>query len=357
MTRKVFLVVAYFCSIFLLPVLVLANDFELENKFTLYGDVEGFNGPYRQSTTLLGQEFQSFFNISKGNHVSLGAGFFAADQEQKNNQFNVNPIISFKYYTDTTQFILGNIENQNQHGYLEPLEDTLLEFTRPIEYGLQWKEAADGFHSDWFLDWQFINVVDQPEVFDYGGVTKVDVDEHFSLEAQFHGYHEGGRIFFVLVFNNYVPAIGFRLHGPLPILGESSLAVFGVVSCDFVGQYVTGPDWGNGLYARVGVTPWGLCELYAIMWNAQNFFSQEGDPNYNSQGLNPTYYQANRTYEEVGLKKLITGDKGFLFDAEIKSEWADSTWALSGKLVGTVPFDLDIPIKEKKKDGSGNANL
>ncbi len=336
--------------------MVLAGDVVLENSLILYGDAEGFNGPYRQGLTLFGQEFESFFKISKGNHVLLEAGFFADGQEQQNIQFNVNPVLSFKYYTDTTRLILGTLENENRHGYLEPLEDSLMEFTRPMEYGLQWKEKADGFQSDWFLDWQFLNVVNQPEVFDYGGVTKVDVDEHFSLEAQFHGYHEGGRIYFVLVFNNYVPAIGFRLHGPLPILGESSLAVFGVASCDFVGQYVTGPDWGNGLYARAGVMPWGLCELYGIMWNAQNFFSQEGDPNYNSQGLDPNYYQANRTYEEVGLKKTITDKKSFLFDAEIKSEWADATWALSGKLVATMPFNLDIPIQEKKKDGVVNAS-
>lgn len=336
--------------------MVLAGDVVLENALTLYGDVEGFNGPYRQGLTLLGEEFESFFLISKGSHTLLEAGFFSYGQEQQNVQFNVNPVLSFKYYTDTTSLILGTLENENRHGYIEPLEDPLLEFTRPIEYGLQWKEKSNGFQSDWFLDWQFLNVMDQPEVFDYGGVTKVDVDEHFSLEAQFHGYHEGGRIYFVLVFNNYVPAIGLRLHGPLPILGESSLAVFGVASCDFVGQYSTGPDWGNGLYVRAGVTPWGLCELYGIMWNAQNFFSQEGDPNYNSQGLDSSYYQANRIYEEVGLKKTIADNKGFLFDAEIKSEWADTTWALSGKLVATLPFNLDIPIQEKKKDGMGNAN-
>jgi hypothetical protein len=355
-TRKVFLVVLIVLSILSFPTVVLAGDLVLENALTFYGDVEGFTGPYRQGLTLLGQEFESFFEISKGNHTLLEAGFFADGLEQQNIQFNVNPVLSFKYYTDTTRLILGTLENENRHGYLEPLEDPLLEFTRPIEYGLQWKEKADGFQSDWFLDWQFLNVVNQPEVFDYGGVTKVDVDEHFSLEAQFHGYHEGGRIYFVLVFNNYVPAIGFRLHGPLPILGQSSLAVFGVISCDFVGQYVTGPDWGNGLYVRAGVTPWGLCELYGIMWNAQNFFSQEGDPNYNSQGLDPNYYQTNRTYEEVGLKKTIADNKGFLFDAEIKSEWADATWALSGKLVATMPFNLDIPIREKKKDGVVNAN-
>jgi hypothetical protein len=338
------------------PSSIFAGDVVLENTLTLYGDVEGFNGPYRQSLTLLGQEFESFFEISKGNHTLFEAGFFADGQEQQNIQFNVNPVLSFKYYTDTTKLILGTLENENRHGYLEPLEDPLLEFTRPIEYGFQWKERADGFQSDWFLDWQDINIVNQPEIFDYGGVTRADVDEHFDLEIQFHAHHEGGRIFFVHVINNYVPAVGFRLHGSLPVLGESSLAVFGVLSCDFEGQYITGPDWGNGFYARAGVTPWGLFELYGIMWNAQNFFSQEGDPNYSSQGLDPNYYQANRMYEELGFKKEITGDKDFLFDAEIKSEWADAAWALSGKMVATVPFNLNIPIQEKKKDGVENAN-
>jgi len=339
------------------PALVAASDVVLDNTLTLYVDSEGFNGPYREGMTLFGQEIESRLNISKGNHTLFEAGFFAANQEQPNSQFNVNPILSFQYFTDTTRLIFGAIENENQHGYLEPLEDPLLEFTRPVEYGLQWKEIEDGFKSDWFLDWQDLNVVDQPEIFDYGGVTKADVDEHFGLEIQFHGHHEGGRIFFVHVINNYVPALGFRLHGPLPILGESSLAVFGVVSCDFEGQYITGPDWGSGLYARASVTPWEICEIYGIIWNAQSFFSDEGDPSYNSQGIDPNYYQASRTYEEVGLKKVILSEKGLRVDAEIKSEWADEFWGLSGKLEVSVPFNLDIPIKDKnKKDGNDNAN-
>jgi hypothetical protein len=331
-----------------LPLAVIAGDVILENTITLYGDAEGFNGPYRQGQTLLGQELKSFLDITKGGHVILQAGLFSVNQEQQNSQFDLQPILSFKYYTDTTDLIFGTIENENRHGYLEPLEDPLLEFTRPVEYGLQWKEKDTGFQSDWFLDWQDLNVVNQPEIFDYGGVTLADVDEHFGLEFQFHGHHEGGRIFFVHVINNYVPAIGFRLHGPLPVLGESSLAIFGIVSCDFEGQYITGPDWGNGFYARAGVTPLGLFEIYGIMWNAQDFFSDEGDPNYNSQGLDPNYYQASRTYEEIGLKKTLTDHKGFLIDAELKSEWADITWALSGKLVATVPFNMELPIKEKK---------
>ena len=124
MNRKVFLAVFIIFPLLFFPRLVSAGDVVLENSLTLYGDVEGFNGPYRQGLTLLGQEFESFFEISKGNHTLLEAGFFADGQEQQNVQFNVNPILSFKYYTDTTKLILGTLENENRHGYLEPLEDS-----------------------------------------------------------------------------------------------------------------------------------------------------------------------------------------------------------------------------------------
>ncbi|HXL73211.1 MAG TPA: hypothetical protein VN963_06250, partial [bacterium] len=99
MTHKVFWAVSIVFPILFFPPLVLAGDVVLENSLTLYGDVEGFNGPYRQGLTLLGQEFESFFEISKGNHTLLEAGFFADGQEQQNIQFNVNPVLSFKYYT------------------------------------------------------------------------------------------------------------------------------------------------------------------------------------------------------------------------------------------------------------------
>jgi hypothetical protein len=324
------------------------------NELTFYDEQAEFNGPYRNEESLFGQQIKSLFKVVKGSRTEFEAGVFADHPSAMDPSFQVQPLLTFEYHSSTTRLLFGTLDSQDRHGYLEPLEAEDDEITRPVEYGLQWIEEEDHYRGDFFLNWQKLNIVDQPEVFDYGFVAKGSTSPTMDLELQFHGHHEGGKLYFIHVINNYVPALGIKAHGDLGPLGEGSFGVFALASSDFEGQFITGPDWGRGLYAKGVIHPGGWFGIYGIYWNGRNFYSEEGDNNYNSQGLEPAFYRTDRIYEELGLSKTITDDKSYSIEAELRSHWMDEFWAYSARLVARVALDVEVPLKEKnsKKDGA-----
>ncbi len=335
-------------AVWLLGAWACAQPVSLQNQLTFYGDEEGFDGPFRQEETLLGQQFQSALEASTGERTSLEAGVFLDHPSAVDSTVNFLPLLSFKYFTSTTRFIFGTLETEDRHGLLEPLEVETLEITRAVEYGLQWKEADGWFRSDWFLDWQQINTQGNPEILDYGGVSRFRLAQALDAELQFHGYHQGGAIFYEGVVNNYVLALGLRLHAPLGFLGTGEISTFGLLSGNLQGPFLqfTQSQWGRGFYMRGSVSPWNVAELYGIFWAARDFFSWEGDPNYNSQGLNG-YYQSNRAYGEIGLRKEIAGGEDGDLEGEFRASCVDGEWDYSGRLVAKVSFGVGVPVQRK----------
>ena len=316
----------------------------LQSQLSFYDDNEEFTEPFRASQSLVGERFSSVLAAATGKATGFRAGFFVDGQNQNGVSVEFKPILSFEYHTGTTRLIMGTIENQNRHGFIAPLENETLELTRPVEYGFQWLEKDEGFDTDVYLDWQQVDQPGQDEIFDYGSVLTAALSPEASIQMQFHGYHEGGRIFNIRVVNNYNPALGFKLREDLGFLGESRLDLFAVASSDLEGKFDIGPDWGRGLYVRGSVTPGKLVELYGLYWNAQDFFSQEGDPNYNSQGMDPSFYRSSRTYVEAGFRKDFAFDPGIEVDAQVKSAWIDEFWGWAFHLTASVPFDLKLPL-------------
>ena len=69
----------------------------------------------------------------------------------------VRPLLGFRYRTRTSLGVLGTLVTEDRHGYLEPLEVSTLEFTRPVEYGMQWREDRRQVGGEVFIDWQHLN--------------------------------------------------------------------------------------------------------------------------------------------------------------------------------------------------------
>jgi hypothetical protein len=326
-----------------------AGDIISKNDFTFYGDNTEFFEPYRTRETLLGQQAQHKLEFDLGPEVTLSGGLFwdfrsTSDQEPS---VTVEPLLSFEYHKGGTRLIMGALDVENLHGLLEPMEVTFLEFTRPIEYGFQWIEKDPGFHADLFLNWQQLNDPSQPEAFDYGGVVNRDLADHFSLEFQYHGYHQGGKLYFIDVYNNWVPGLGLRLDLP-EFLGETKLAAFGLASSQLDGGDLSQMQWGQGLYLNATVTPAENFDIFQIGWWGTNFYSQEGDANYMSYS-DPysftvdqphPFVQSNRTYFETGLRRKFPIEGGSLFTAELRSHFVNGDWFFSFRLWATVPLDI-----------------
>ncbi len=326
---------------------VAAGETVWKNQFTFYGDNTEFYEPFRVRETLLGQQFESYLDASAGSHTDLWTGVYLNHPSAQAVTVDVEPILSYVYHSGGSQFIFGTLQPVYRHGLIEPMEVTTLELTRPIEYGLEWVQKDDFLHLDSFLDWQQLLTAADREIFDYGGSGQLPLVSDLLVEGQCHGYHVGGAQYPGVVRNNLAAGLGLAYKPALPVLGPSSLEVLGLGSKDTNRPDYPGPTYGEGIYTKAVVSPFDGWQLFGISWFGWNYMSEEGDPNYNSLGTNGIYYEAFRTYEELGVRRFLEIENGVTFDFELRSHWIDSYWANSFRVEAFVPFDIGVAVQKK----------
>lgn len=324
---------------------LLAQEIHWRNEFLFYVDNTEFFTPYRTGETILGSYFKSCFELGIGDHTLIRAGVFG-DHRSGDTAFldPVKPIIAFLWHNDHSQVVLGTLEPRERHGYLEPLEVTTLEFTRPLEYGGQWVENQERYHVDAYLNWQHLNTDTSREIIDSGFTTWWKATPLVRLEGQFHILHHGGQLHDIgPVTNNIVGGPGVRLEDTLGWFGSSSLAVFYLLSRGPVDMDLGGtPINGHGVYVRASVEPAKLAELALIVWRGDNFITQEGDHNYGSIGARDGFYRASRRYEELALIKKFKIAGTVEGDLETRLNRIDGKLEYSYRLAVRAPFDIKL---------------
>jgi hypothetical protein len=340
----------------LAPCVASAQSFTWKSGATFYGDNTEFFNPYRVGETILGAQMQTYVSAVPGPRTEVILGVYGDHRSGRSDFFNaVKPLFGFRYHTQTSLGVLGTLVTENRHGYLEPLEVTTLELTRPVEYGLQWREERGWIGGEVFINWQHLNTRDSREIFDYGLLLHVRPKRYLSFQFQSHGLHHGGQLYSagVPVTNNMAAAIGARLTGSLPLLDVSSLGVFRLASRGHIDPTPEPgrPDQGHGMYVRASVAPRGWVELFTIQWWGWDFLSEEGDNSYNSRGFDPQYYKSKRHYQEYGLTRRFAIESGVTFDAELRFHKFDdlesialghSKWEYSYHLVLRAPFEVGL---------------
>lgn len=328
--------------------------------FTAYADNTEFFTPYRLGETILGTQFTTALSIVPRPGVEVLAGGFG-DYRYGSEHFldQVKPVLSLRFRARNESResigVLGTLITERRHGFLEPVQVTTLELTRPIEYGAQWIERRRWMRADIFLDWQHALRDRQREVFDYGGVAALTPAPWLALEAQLHGVHRGGQGYLGAerVTNNVVSAAGLRLAHALPLLGASELAAFRVHGHGNIDPAApdSEPAHGFGIYTRGAITPWRWTQIFGIYWRARDFVSAEGDRNYSSEGFTYTrYYRSPRSYIELGVARRVPMSHGFALDTELRLHRMDhqpstdpifgKTWEYSYRLVARVPVEV-----------------
>jgi hypothetical protein len=333
----------------------VSQELTWKNAATFYVDNTEFFNPYRTGETLLGGQILSYLSAALGPHSELVGGFHGNHQSGDARFLHpFKPILGYRYHTEHSLGVIGTLVTENRHGYLEPLEGTLLEITRPVEYGVQWRETHAGGGGEIFLNWQRLNTSTGREVFDYGLLLHADPAPWLRFELQGHGLHHGGQLYTAgqPVANNQVLALGGQVHGVLPYLGRSSLSAFQILSHGDIDSLRQGrPDHGYGTYIRAGLTPGNWFEIFAIQWWGRDFLSNEGDANYNSQGSNPDFYHSYRKYQEVGLARRTPIESDLTLDTEFRFHRIDdrrsiaigtSPWEYSYRVMVHVPFTLRL---------------
>jgi hypothetical protein len=345
-----------------------AQELTWHNGLTFYVDNTEFFNPYRTGETLLGGQIQSFLSAALGPRSEVVAGFYGNHQSGDSDFFDpFKPILGYRYHTDHALGAIGTLVTEDRHGFLEPLEAALLDITRPVEYGVQWRERRAGGGGEVFLNWQRLNSRRRREVFDYGLLLHADPIAWLRLELQGHGVHHGGQLYSAgePVANNQALALGGRVQGRLPVVGRSSFSAFQLLSHGDIDSLPPGrPDHGHGTYLRAAISPGGWLELFAIQWWGRDYISNEGDGNYNSQGSDRTFYHSYRKYQEIGLARRTPIESGLTLDTELRFHRIDdlrsiaigtSPWEYSYRLIVRAPFSMRLGRPKQGETGEGDS--
>ena len=244
-----------------------AQDLTWKNGLTFYLDNTEFFNPYRTGETLLGGQVLSYLSAVLGPRTEVVAGFHG-NHESGDSRFlsPFKPILGFRYRTDHSLGAIGTLVTEDRHGYLEPLEGALLDITRPVEYGVQWREQHTAGGGEVFLNWQRLNTSTRAGVFDYGLLLHANPSRWLRLELQ-------GTV------SSRRPAVqrrragsqqpGLALGGQLSARcrsGASSLRAFQLLSHGDIDSLRPGrPDHGHGTYFRAAFTPgnWWSCSRFS----------------------------------------------------------------------------------------------
>jgi len=336
------------------PATLTAQSLSWANRVTFYGDNTEFFTPYRTGQTILGGQFQSYLRVGPSAKTEVIAGVFG-DVRWGSSEFldQTKPLLGFRYRTEHSTAAFGTLVTERRHGLLDPLEVSTLELTRPVEYGLQWIERRRSWDLDFFINWQKLNTPTQREVFDYGWVFRYRPIPQVSIESQLHGLHHGGQLYDagVPVTNNVASGFGVTLSDSLGWLGRSTLTVYRLRSAGNIDPDAPAdrPRSGRGWYLRAGVRPASAVDLFGIYWRGRDFLSQEGDNNYNSVGVDPSYYRSERKYVELGVMRRTKIDGAVDLDAEFRLHRIDDDpsiaflgthWEYSYRLVVRAPFEI-----------------
>lgn len=304
------------------------GDIRWTNDVRFYGDNTEFGGPYRDGETLLGGQLLSYFEVPVGERITVLAGGYADVRSGGDDDPNDSePILSFRYrISDRAKFILGTLETERRHGLIDPIQVSTLELTRPVESGMQYVGAGNGWKVDGFINWQRENTPEHREAFDYGFVGSWDVGAGFGAEAQIHGFHVGGQLYSAgeEVYNNVVIAPGLRWERELPVVGASRLRAMYLLSKTTEDDaHPERETEGDAVWVELSVRPWERTRVFAVVFQGEDFFAAEGDPNYGSPGTEPDFYERERDYKELGGEISFPVEERLTFTAEARVHWID----------------------------------
>lgn len=159
-------------------------------------------GPYTEGITYIGSIIQPEVSWSISSKFSLSAGWYLRYFYGKENFEKSLPVIRARYtFKPGAQLIIGQLDGQMQHNYIEPIYNTDNYFSTNPEYGVQFLYDRTKLHVDFFMDWEHFLMpgdTDQEEI--GGGLLATyslnDRAEKRGLSIDFQSiiHHFGGQV-------------------------------------------------------------------------------------------------------------------------------------------------------------------
>ena len=151
------------------------------------------------SGTLFGYELIPEIEYQVSPKLMIKGGIYLQKEFGRPQYTTIAPTFEVKYHAKHSSFIIGNLEGNLNHGYIEPIYDYKLIIKERLENGFQFLVDTKPYNHDLFINWRkAIHPGDKfKEEFDIGYVANLNVvknnnwDIHLPLQLLYS--HKGGQ--------------------------------------------------------------------------------------------------------------------------------------------------------------------
>ncbi|MEO9050833.1 MAG: hypothetical protein ABI280_03505 [Ginsengibacter sp.] len=151
------------------------------------------------SGTLFGYQIIPEIQYQVSPRLIIKGGIYLQKEFGRTGYTTIAPTFQVKYRAKHSSFIIGTLEGNLNHGYIEPIYDYKLLLKERLENGFQFQVHTKPYSHDLFINWRVaIHPGDYfKEQFDIGYVSKLNVinNEKFNLHIpiQLLYSHKGGQ--------------------------------------------------------------------------------------------------------------------------------------------------------------------
>jgi hypothetical protein len=152
------------------------------------------------SGTLFGYQLIPEIKYQPNSRFIIKGGIYLQKEFGRNGYTTIAPTFSVKYKAIHSSFILGTLEGNTNHGFIEPIYDYKLLIKERLENGFQFFVDTKPYEHDFFINWRRAIHLGDPfkEEFDIGYLSKLNVitKNKFELKIplQLLFTHKGGQI-------------------------------------------------------------------------------------------------------------------------------------------------------------------
>lgn len=152
------------------------------------------------SGTLFGYQLIPEIKYQPNSRLVIKAGIYLQKEFGRKEYTSLLPTFSVKYKAKQSSYILGTLEGNINHGFVEPVYDYKLLINERLENGFQFFVDTKPYNHDFYINWRRAIHLGDPfkEEFDIGYSAKFNVinQEKFQLKApiQLLYSHKGGQI-------------------------------------------------------------------------------------------------------------------------------------------------------------------
>lgn len=151
------------------------------------------------SGTLFGYQLIPEIEYQISPKLTIKGGVYLQKEFGRNGYTTLAPTFQVKYFQKHASFIIGNLEGNLNHGFIEPIYDYKLIIKERLENGFQILVNTKPYTQDWFINWRkAIHPGDFfKEEFDIGYVAAFNLINrekiNLNIPFQFLYSHKGGQ--------------------------------------------------------------------------------------------------------------------------------------------------------------------